>query len=80
MGQQQSGCLEYGMLPYTDKLVYLSGGLIKGDPDWANLSFTGFEKIYDTRQALCKSYSNVAAPNLFVSYNLSSIIIYGSER
>ncbi len=73
MGQQQFGCLEYGMLPYTDKFVYLNGAQIKGDPDWTALTFGGFEKIYDTRQALCKSYSNVAAPNLFVSYTNNGV-------
>ena len=69
IGQQQSGCLEYGLVPYTDKFVYSSGSFIKGDPNWQDIYFaSGFAKIYDTKQAVCESFSSVIAPYLSAQY------------
>lgn len=69
IGQQQFGCLVFDLVPYTDKIVYLNGQLVNGDPNWQPMLFSdGFAKIYETRQAACFSYSNVVAPALSASY------------
>jgi hypothetical protein len=70
MGTLQLGCLEYRLVPYTDKFVYLKNGNIVGDPNWQSVPFaSGFEKVYDTKQLACfSSYSYIINPKLIVQY------------
>lgn len=78
IGQQSSGCLEFGLVPYTDQLVYSDVQYIYGestnDPNWPRMYFGGgFAKIYNTRQAACYSFSNVNGPNLYLSYYTNEV-------
>jgi hypothetical protein len=70
LGTLQSGCLEYGLIPYTDILARYNGSSIVGDPNWQSMPFaSGFEKIYSTKQVACFSYSSVVNPVLWLGYN-----------
>ena len=69
LGASQSGCLGYGLVPYTDKFVYQKGAAIEGDPNWQSLPFAStFAKIYDTRQAVCYSTYVSIDPYINVAY------------
>lgn len=69
LGQQQSGCLTFEIVPYTDKIVYYSGSQVYGNPNWQPMAFDeGFAKIYETSQAICYGFSNVAAPALYANF------------
>ncbi len=81
IGQQQSGCLTFEIVPYTDKLVYYSGSQVYGNPNWQPMMFNqGFAKIYDSRQAACFSYFNVVAPAFSASFYSNAIASSVSSR
>jgi hypothetical protein len=55
------GCAGFGLVPYTDVLVYSNAGVIDGTPNWPSTADPGgISKVYVGRNAACSStYFNV---------------------
>jgi hypothetical protein len=61
LGNATIGCAGFGLVPYTDVIVYANAGVIDGTPNWQSTADPGgISKVYAGRNAACSStYFNV---------------------
>ncbi len=75
------GCSSFGLVPYTDVLVYKTNRGIEGTPNWTTMPFffsDGFSKAYASREASC--VSNYVNPFDGFPYVIANLSINGVSQ